>query len=189
MSRRFPRYGSAARHWHQAGRCRLQAYQRDEHEISGWRRTEPGRYSRLRRFPGLPAPPGGGSSGGKQEYNFFILVSVTPARGQLHTDSRRATDRHSPEGEGYEHEWTRTYYGARGCLGRHGAFHERVQPPGSPRPVEQGSGCLQERPIMKKRSGTSRKPPNLIPACPWPRAIWPPRWPRTWFPAWIRRTT
>ena len=31
---------------------------------------------------------------GKLEYNFLILVSVTPARGQLHQDSRRATDRH-----------------------------------------------------------------------------------------------
>jgi hypothetical protein len=36
------------------------------------------------RTPGLPAPFGGGSSGRKQEYNFSILVSVAPARGQLH---------------------------------------------------------------------------------------------------------
>jgi hypothetical protein len=29
------------------------------------------------------SPVRGGSSGGKQEYNFSILVSVPPARGQL----------------------------------------------------------------------------------------------------------
>src|ERR1035437_2776100 len=32
--------------------------------------------------------------GGKQEYNSSILVSVTPARGQLQINTRRANDRH-----------------------------------------------------------------------------------------------
>jgi tetratricopeptide (TPR) repeat protein len=48
--------------------------------------------------PGIPkgcqSRPEAVHPNGKQEYNFFILVSVTPARGQLHQDSRRATDRH-----------------------------------------------------------------------------------------------
>jgi tetratricopeptide (TPR) repeat protein len=50
------------------------------------------------RTPGIPkdcqSRPEAVHPYGKQEYNFFILVSVTPARGQLHQDSRRATDRH-----------------------------------------------------------------------------------------------
>jgi biopolymer transport protein TolR len=89
----------------------------------------PGGWNRISPFSRVASPVGGGSSGRKQEYNFSILVSVLPPAASCNLRFQARTDRRSPEGEGYEHEWTRTYYGARGCLGRHGAFHERVQPP------------------------------------------------------------
>jgi len=91
---------------------------------------------------GSPAPSGGYNSGRKTGVQFFHPGFGYSRPRPAAYNSRHAINRHLPEGEGYEHEWTRTNYGARGCLGRHGAFHERVQPPGSPRPVEQGSGCV-----------------------------------------------
>jgi hypothetical protein len=59
-------------------------------ECGGQGRTEfrlvncgrPGRFGTLGKLQGCQPRPEAVHSGGKQEYNFSILVSVPPARGQ-----------------------------------------------------------------------------------------------------------
>jgi hypothetical protein len=47
-------------------------------------RQEVGAVDGSSQFQGCQPRPGVRIPGGKREYNFFILVSVPPARGQLH---------------------------------------------------------------------------------------------------------
>jgi hypothetical protein len=67
-------------------------------------------------------------SGWKQEYNFFTAGRPLLTSAASFEWIPGAAMKPLPEGEEDEHESTRTFLGARGYLGRHGDFHERVQP-------------------------------------------------------------